>query len=62
MGSFDFNKFPQQPLYFEDNRSPEEKAASARLLNERRIVVIIQRVGAGVLVGFGLGLLVGLAF
>lgn len=59
MGSFDFNKFPQQPLYFEDNRSAEEKAASAKLLNEKRIIVILWRVGAGFLIGLGVGLGIG---
>lgn len=62
MGSFDFNKFPQQPLYFEDNRSPEEKAASAKLLNERRVIIVLWRVGAGFLLGFAVGILVGMGF
>ena len=62
MGSFDFNKFPQQPLYFEDNRSPEEKAASAKLLNEKRIVLVLWRVGAGLLLGLAMGVPIGMLF
>ena len=62
MGSLDFGKLPQQPFYLEDKRSPEEKAANAKLLNEERIVVIIKRVAVGIVIGFVIGFFVGMYF
>lgn len=62
MGSLDFNNFPQQPLYLEDNRSPEEKQANARLLEEKRVMMLLKRVAWGIFIGLIVGASMGWFF